>query len=351
VPVIEAIASDGIGVVDTFVAAVRAAVRAIQARVDAGDVRVPVQLAETAETALAHLSNEAVDPEWAVEMMLEEASNAFVLAQAFDEERDSDDDPPTWRPNRQACVAKFPTEHVPTGFVWPAHTGRAALRALAGDEKLKVPVALDGEGTVRVVVGDFVLATAKDRRFESSEAARQALVRAARDRTQLGSLLAPETVLVVQPESDASWLWTILPRVPSVVDLVTRDRAEPGALLGRFGAALAEALKLQASLGLTLDLSPRAFGLRNGALRYLGDVAGDAAGRDVGSALVESFAALVALGVEIDAAVAALESAIAARLSHEERAALARASTWPTAPAFDAARARIERALRRGEAA
>ena len=36
VPVVEAIASDGIGVVDTFVAAVRAVVRAIQARVESG---------------------------------------------------------------------------------------------------------------------------------------------------------------------------------------------------------------------------------------------------------------------------------------------------------------------------
>src|SRR6202000_2110946 len=51
-PVVEAIASEGIGVVDTFVAAVRAAVRSIQARVEGGQTRIVVQQVETATALL-----------------------------------------------------------------------------------------------------------------------------------------------------------------------------------------------------------------------------------------------------------------------------------------------------------
>jgi signal recognition particle receptor subunit beta len=366
VPMVEAIASEGIGVVDTFVAAVRGAVRALQARVEAGDVRVPVASAETAETALGRLEAEAVDPDWALEMMLEEASNAFAMLDGVgdrEEGEDEDDDeaqPDTWRPDRpDATRAAFPTEHVPTGFVWPAHTGREALRALGHDERLRAPVALDHDGAVHVVVGDFVLATGKDRRYDSSESARQALVRAARDRAQLGALLAPETVLVVQPTREASWLWTILPRLPTVAELVaSHDRGEPRTtLLAAFGSALGAALKLQVSQGIALDLAPQSFGVRHGALRYVGDVASiDGHARDVGKSLVDAFESLEALGAELEPAVLALETALAAKLSPDEATRLAHAcasrDVTSLSVTIGGAWSRVRRALRRdGQAA
>jgi signal recognition particle receptor subunit beta len=362
VPLVEAIASEGIGVVDTFVAAVRGAVRAVQARVEAGDVRVPVACAETAERALGKLEAEAVDPDWAIEMMLEEASNAFAMIDsvAGEEEDEDEEQPDTWRPDRSdAARATFPTEHVPTGFVWPAHTGREALRALAHDERSRAPVALGHDGVVQVVVGEFVLTTGRERRYDSSESARQALVRAARDRAQLGALLAPETVLVVQPAREASWLWTILPRLPTVAELVAScERGEPRTtLLAAFGSALGAALKLQASQGIALDLAPQSFGVRHGALRYVGDVAPlDGHARDVGRALVDAFASLEGLGAELDPAVLALETAVAAKLSPDEAMRLAHTFTSRDVASLSAALggawSRVRRALRRdGQAA
>ncbi len=222
---------------------------------------------------------------------------------------------------------------MPTGFVWPAHTGRAALRALAGASELEKPVSMHDDGSVLVEVGEFVLSTGRDRRFDSAEGARQALVRAARERTQLGALLAPETVLVVQPAgSDASWLWTILPRLPSLASLAA-SRETPDvarrALLASFGVALVDALKVEATHGMALDLSPLSFGVRLGVVRYLGMVAiGDPGGRDVGSALAAAFDALAPLGDDFEPAVVALESGIATKLSGEEVAKLARGASW-----------------------
>ncbi|HEY2518233.1 MAG TPA: GTPase domain-containing protein [Polyangiaceae bacterium] len=356
VPVVEAIASDGVGVVDTFVAAVRAAVRSIQSRVESGKVKVAVDHAETADEVLEKLAAQRVDPEWAVEMMLEEASNALAFAEPGAEA------PPNAPPAEMLAAAPcpnhlptLPTEHVPTGFVWPAHTGRAVLRALEGEPEMRAPVTLDAEGVATVEAGEYLLTTRQERRFETAEAARQALVRAARERTQLGALLAPETVLVAQPGGDgATWLWRILPRMPTVAELVASpERPEPlrAALLTVFGEALAEALRLEAQIGVTLDLSPASFGVRQGAVRYLGAVSVETVGRDVGRALTEALVSLASLSDTLEPAVHALESAITVKLSPEELAKLAHGATWrdPSAssPVLRDARTRIEEAFNR----
>ncbi len=364
VPVVEAIASDGIGVVDTFVAAVRAVVRAVQARVEGGQVRVAVAHAERASAVLERLSAEEIDPEWALEMMLEEASNAFAAEELADGISATDEESPkpaAWRPERLADrLPTLPTEHVPTGFIWPAHTGRAALRALAGEAQMKKLVALEADGTVRVVAGDFVLSTGRDRRFESSESARQALVRAARERTQLGSLLAPETVLVAQPAGDDStWLWTILPRMSTVAELMASDdRGElpRNTLLAAFGSALVDALRLEVLHGMALDLSPRSFGLRQGAVRYLGEVAtGEATGRDVRRSVVGALLVLAESCDDLEPAITAIESAIAAKFSLDDLAKVARSAMQSepiSAPvALRDGILRIEQAFKRGRKA
>jgi signal recognition particle receptor subunit beta len=379
VPIVEAIASEGIGVVDTFVAAVRGAVRSIQARVEKGEFRVTIQQAESAAIVLERLRAVEVDPEWAIELMLEEASNAFTVGEALANDVDLPSAEGTEGEGTNAAsspmraselclpaevlVPALPTEHVPTGFIWPAHTGRTALRALCAEREMRAPVALDRAGAARLALGDFVLSTSSERRFESSEAARQALVRAARERTQLGPLLAPETVLVAQPAADGStWLWTIVPRMPTIERLVgSRDPSElpPATVLAAFGGALADALKAQASHGAALVLSPSLFGMRHGLVRYVGEPganwigAAEGARRDVGRALLASLSTLASLCSDIEPAVAALESAIGARLSSEERATLAQTATWqPPGPAVAGNVAeRLAEALSRGRRA
>jgi signal recognition particle receptor subunit beta len=358
-PVVEAIASDGIGVVDTFVAAVRAVVRAIQAGMENGDVRVAVRPAERAGAVLDRLSAEEVDPDWAVEMMLEEASNAFQAVELVSEASPSESDgqgdgkPIDARAARKPLarlIPALPTEHVPTGFIWPAHTGRAALRALAGDPQMKRPVALGPEGHVRLVVGDFVLSTGQESRFESAEAARQALVRAARERTQLGALLAPETVLVAQPAGDeTSWLWTILPRMPTVAQLAASDETT---VLTAYGVALVDAVKVEATCSVILDLLPGSFGLRHGAVRYLGHVAArGSSGRDARGALRTALDALAKVARELEPAIVAIEEAIGTKLDPEELARLSRSVHDSERPGstdgLRAAFARIDEAFER----
>jgi signal recognition particle receptor subunit beta len=358
VPVVEAIASDGIGVIDTFVAAVRAVVRSIQARVERGDVRVAVRLAETADAVLERLGAEAVDPEWALELMLEEASNAFALGASLEAGAD-EGPPPTWRPaSDPGRVPELPTEHVPTGFIWPAHTGRAALRALRGEPAMKNPVRLDPQGTVRLVLGDLVLSTTRDRRYDTAEAARQALVRAARERTQLGPLLAPETVLVAQPaRDDSSWLWTVLPRMPTVADLVaSRDAAAPprGTVLAAYGGALADALRAAALHGLSIDLAPASFGVRHGLVRYAGDLAAADASRNLARQLLDALAAVASV-CDVEAAVGSFEAALASRLGADDLAKIAQATPWRDLPSVPEAlrplRLRVEKAVGRGRKA
>jgi hypothetical protein len=165
-------------------------------------------------------------------------------------------------------------------------------------------------------------------------------------------------VLVAQPATDgASWLWTIAPRATSIAQLLaSRDRTERAELLASYGAAVADALKVQASHPVRLDLGPRSFGVRHGVVRYLGEILpGDAAGVDAGRALDEALASLVAASDDVEPAVAALESALASRLSKDERAKLARAATWedPASlpPHLLEAQRRIADALERGRKA
>jgi signal recognition particle receptor subunit beta len=359
VPVVEAVATDGIGVVDTFAAAVRTAVRSIQARVESGAFKVAVQPAETPAEALTKLSDVIVDPEWAAEMVLEEAAAAFESAETVGETHAEEPatDRDTVRP-KSAHAPAFPAPDVPPGFVWPAHTGRAVLLVLAAVPATKLPLAVDGDGRVCVSIGEQTLSTRVDLRFENAEAGRQALVRAARERTQLGPLLPPETVLVAQPAPDgSSWLWTIQPKMPTVSELASeRDRTDAAAtkLLATFGGALADALHVEAKHAVVLDLSLRSFGVQHGLIRYVGEL-GSAEPRDVGRALGEALAALAGRFDDLEPAVVAFEAAIAAKLPAEELVKLAGPATWSTGadapPAARGAHRRMEAALLRGRTA
>ncbi len=360
-PVVEAIASDGIGVVDTFVAAVRTVVRSLEAQIERGICRVAVDVAETAEAVLEKLEAEEVDPEWAAEMYLEELSNMFT----FGEENSagpSIDVLGVVSARVDPRVPELPSEHVPTGFVWPAHTGRAALRTL-GAEAANARFEIGADGGVRVTCGALVLTTGPEGRFDTAESARQALVRTARERAKLGALLAPETVLVAQPSGAATtWLWTILPQLPTVAELLAAGTQAPGDahdLLGSYGTALVETLELELANGGPLDLSPHGFGVRDGGLCYVGALnardLGDQRPRDLGRALEDALVSLSLVCDDLEPAVSAIEAALVASLSSGELAKLADAATFrepTTLPvAVRAARSRLEELLARGRRA
>jgi signal recognition particle receptor subunit beta len=276
VPVIEAIASEGIGVVDTFIQSVRSVVRAVENR----DSPIPVERAKTAGEVLARLGEAALDPEWAAEMLLEEAQAALLYDDAIAEVEDDatlravaaaaaqelqraadprfiDDEIPV---DVKSPVPVLPSHLVPTGFVWPAHTGRSVLRAL--ELPARSTSTFDASGTLAHVVAGHTLTTSIRACFPDAEGARQSLVRIARLHTQIGELLAPETVLVAQQTDEGTcWIWTVRPNMPAITSIAS------------YVTALVEAIGVSIQHGITLSLAPDAFGLQSGKVRYIGELA------------------------------------------------------------------------------
>lgn len=273
--VVEAIASDGIGVVDTFVAAVRFAARALRARAEEGAFRVPVRGLESEHELLAQLTAFEIDPYGAAELLLEQAAatyeaemdlapaaktNAAIeLALAAHERR------PATAPTPDAPVrsAPLPTAAVPTGFVWPAHTGRGILQSLALTDHVEV----DRSGASRTY-GHHVFSTSLEGYFADTEAARQALVRSARERTRLGSLLVDDTVLVVQPtDTGEAWLWTVTPETEPVRDWLSHRLASR---TEEVAAAVANAASVILEHGFALSPRLDAFRVQSDSVRYAG---------------------------------------------------------------------------------
>ncbi len=341
-PVVEAIASDGVGVVDTFVGAVRTVARAIQARSEKDVLRVSVRRAETAAETLARISEARTDPEWAAEMLLEEAQAAFLLEQtarsltveaadraaAAAAARDLTEtaDRPAWVAASTAAVTDTrvlarpapPSAEVPTGFIWPAHTGRATLRSLA--LRAAPPGAFDVDGVLVSTAQGHVARTSTRAQYANGEAAREALVRKARECTQLDRLLVPETVLVAQPASDgACWIWTVRPELPTVARLLRAGDARRDLLEG-YGAAVVEVLRASLRHGFSSELTPNAFGLQQGDMRYVGDHASDSpSATSLSVSIFSAVDAVAEADADVGAFLDAFERALQRRLTPEER--------------------------------
>ena len=323
-PVVEAIATEGVGVIDTFVAAVRIVSRKMHEESDAGALALDVGRAPGAHDVLDRLQRAELDPAWAAEMFLEEAHAAFLLEGGFDRSA-------TPAPSRQAPPV-FPRPDVEVGFVWPAHTGRLVveelLTARGGDEELSLNTA----GACELVVGTQRLRTSKTCRFEDREEARQALVRAARERTQLDSITAAGTVLILQVARDgAFWLWTIMTDAQPLPEvLATAEDRRPW--LEAYAVTVVEVLRTGIRHGFAVDLSPESFGVVDGVVRYFGEVGMDATTPNVVSVLD----AVARAGWESDVFLEAFEREMGRRLTPEEAAAdhLGAMSTSSVPPAY-----------------
>jgi|GEM_PF-718264 len=351
VHVVEAIASEGIGVVDTFVAAVRTAARAIQARLDAGALKIPVRRAEDAHELLARLVSVPIDREAAAEMLLEEASAAFMVGDAaatLDVTAALGGAEQTLAPEPEepelespaSSVAPLPTGDVPTGYIWPAHTGRAMLSELALQANVTV-----GAKRIHNVAGEHVLTTSLDDRFTDAELARQALVRAARERTQLESLLVPETVLVVQPAPDgASWLWMVTPRleaIPHWLAVNTRARTD------ELGAAIADVICMSLRHELAFAPTLEVFGVQSGSVRYVGPLhRSTAPSRSALELLAGVVGELQADHIDVDQLVVAVGRRLEVRLRAVEMALVAQECTSLGETTTTGVHGRLARALR-----
>lgn len=295
--VIGAIARDGIGVVDTFVAAVRALTRSLEDRVRRGDLRVEAAAMEDSRSVRRRLEALAIDREDAAEMVLEEAAAQLLGDIAVEIPR-----------GRRSLVpaglvgAPLPRSDAPSGFVWPADTGRATLAALGGLDGLRDRATLDLDGRVVVEIDGHVLTTSTGQQFDDPETARQALVRAARERTQLEALLVAGTVLTVREGSDGTcWLWTIAPDLPRWAD---RWRAASGdgereGLLEDLAAASVDGALLALRRGLAISSDLGDYRLQDGGLRYAGELSRcDADDRSAAEILVALADAACAVGAD-----------------------------------------------------
>lgn len=328
VHVVEAIATEGIGVVDTFVAAVRSATRALQARLEQGALSVPVRRAEDERQLLAELARVPIDRYGAAELVLEEAAAAYLVGEAPPVEGGTadlvdfgDTSPPESASHVAAVVTKvapLPRADVPTGFIWPAHTGRAMLRSLALSDQAPV-----GQGGAMVAVREHVLSTSFDQCFVDADSARQALVRAARERTQLEALLVSDTVLVVQPGADGtSWLWTIMPRTEPVTQWMFAD---PRVRMELLGAAMVDAAVVTLRHGLVFVPSLDAFGVQGGRLRYIGSLTStEQPSASALELLVASVSQVTAWGLDVDLFLEFVARRLASRLRLEQRTSLMR---------------------------
>jgi signal recognition particle receptor subunit beta len=334
VKVTEAIASEGVGVVDTFMSAIRAVIRSITANATRGALRLPVRRTESATELLAFVGDAPVDPESAAEMLLEEAEAAYVLQQTM-HAIDTDDRaraaaaaaaeeilrPRSERPAPPRAAQtppRAPTADVPTGFIWPAHTGRAVLRSLSFSNV----DAIGADGCVAVATESHVAHTSTAMRFADAELARQALVRRARECAQLDRLLVPDTVLVAQMVDDgACWIWTVQPRLPRLDAALSRGVHAD--LSARYGAALVEAIGAMLRFGFTVDLHPRSFGVQAGAVRYVGEIVSDAPSPEhIAGSVSSAIDAVGRAGANAHALLETLDREMTRKLSSDERSAL-----------------------------
>lgn len=336
---VEAIATEGIGVVDTFVAAVRTAARAIQARVDLGVVRFDVRRAQNDRALLEALADQPLDKEAAAELLLEEAAAAMLVQHSADigaridvemsralepAPTPSVEPPPVSEDvpkDSSWLTAPFPTADVPTGFVWPAHTGREILSRLALSGSASVPP----DGYAAVFDGRRLSTTPRDH-YVDADVARQALVRAARERTQLSSLLVRDSVLVMQPAPEGAWLWCVAPCTESIFAFLrqrSRDRTE------KLASAFVDAVTTIARHSISLSPDLESFGVQGEAVRYVGSLlpVDESPPTAAWQFLVRALQNAERLGIDMTVLVESVARSLRTRLETNELAAVLAASS------------------------
>ena len=188
--------------------------------------------------------------------------------------------------SRSGDLPRLPSARVPLGFVWPATEGRKILSELVQDQAVLREDLVgrhgtsDGSGTSDAVIlkcGDWCLKTSPRRSHADADAARAAMLYLAREKTRLGDLLPPRTVLCLQPSQDGlTWLWTVTPWLTTLRTWMGRadaagDENSLEAALSTFAEAAVKALVLAVRQGLVLDVHPSNFGLADGRLVYVDD--------------------------------------------------------------------------------
>lgn len=206
--VIGAVAVSGRGVMDTFIAAVRAVGQTLTAAIEAGTVRIPIRAAERPDVLVETLEALPLDAEDAAEMLLEELLNRFGEGASVRFEP-----LPT-----VAGIAppSLPLERPPAGFVWPPIAGREILGGLGSALAEARPPARScaGDPPLRVPIGPWIATTSPAQRYSDEESARIALAAFARSLPTTESEEVDVALVLSVATDGATWMWT-LQRTPN----------------------------------------------------------------------------------------------------------------------------------------
>lgn len=280
IPVVGAIATEGVGVRDTALIAMREAANALTERVSRDgpeslgvDYESTDALYEEMKTIQVEVTFDAV---------------AGRPAPRPPPPRGRGVAPPAKR-NGPAADAKpeipMPSPAVPSHYIWPGAVGRELLRKLPLDAVTQRPELsqqqgkVDGSGkadTLLFSAGDYCLKTSLRRRFEREELALAELDALVRRKNSLGALLPSPTVLMLQPDNaNGLWLWTISRWTPSLraemAEAESRHMHGPlSSALVRYAQVSFEAIALLEQ-GVCLDINPSNFAQEPGRIVYIDD--------------------------------------------------------------------------------
>ncbi len=188
IAVIESVASEGTGVREAFVFAVRLALDRAREEKKSGSLSV---------ATITQISDE-----------LE------LLRQLEPENTRDTEPPPPPAARKRAPLPRPPTADVPSGFVWPPIEGRIVLR-----EAMQSPVELreHGDGYHAELAEGFRLDSEYNAAFTDADRARDELVSWARLHASIAQRLSRRRCIVLAEDGDGGFrLWQIVRRWPSL---------------------------------------------------------------------------------------------------------------------------------------
>lgn len=276
--VVAASAQSGTGVRETTVLAIRAAANMVQKHILAHGLHSLVGVAYDGERLKDQIeAAEREDPKSPVEVVLANTRATEPKSPALPGTKEA---PP------------LPQSSVPHGLIWPAATGRDLLRRVPlEDAEWRHDLAgqvgtNDGSGrsdTVIVEAGFWCLKTSPRRAYPDCDAARVALATLARRKIRLGSLLAKNTVLTLEPDTQGTyWMWTVSPWLTTLrASMIYAEKH--GYLeslqesLVLFADAALESLRLALEREIQLDVHPSNFARLGSHVYYVDDDIGSGA--------------------------------------------------------------------------
>ena len=228
----------------------------------------------------------------------------------------------------------LPRFDVNSGMIWPVPRGREMLRqvpiqeAQLREELIAPPGGEDGSGHSDAFIykaGGWCLKTSQRRRFALVDSGRAALLMLARAKMLLGPMLLPNTILSIQQDSSGgAWLWTTAPWSPSLradMNLAAKQghEQELGKGLRAYAGAAISAMLMVSRSGISLDIHPSNFCLREGQVYYLDDdISLSQHAPGIGYALLYRIEEYLAFPGAIEAYLVALEEALLSKATQED---------------------------------